>query len=115
MMKPGPSGPAIKVDIPPYGAMNIIGEAGSDALSVFAGRWSILWPKVRSSLEEMCEYAGKLDDLKAPIWTAEGEWLEPDVFMSDKADLFLRIILREAPVWDFFIKDNDIVHCQAVF
>jgi hypothetical protein len=115
MMNSPPDTRAITVAIPPYGSMRMIDASGGDALSVFAANWGELWPKVRSNLEEMCEYSGKSDDLKAPVWTAEGEWLESDVFMSDEADLFLRIVLREVPVWDFYIKDTEIVHCQPVF
>jgi len=114
-MNSPPDTPAITVAIPPYGSMRIVDESGGDALSVFAANWDVMWPKIRSNLEEMCEYSGRSEDLKAPVWMAEGEWLEPDVFMSDEADLFLSIILRKAPVWDFFIKDNEIVHCQPVF
>jgi len=118
--------PVITVNIPPYGRMRIVGEEGDAGLSILRKNWPALWPKVKRNLKTMIR--DWKDTLEVPIrltkqkWLGEGGSLEPDVFMSDQADIFLRIQLEEPPdwedafpVWDFFIKETTVVHCQPVF
>jgi len=107
--------------------MWILGESGNDdGLARLKGNWAKLWPVVKRNLKRMLKRVERDFDppvrLKKCKWTAEGGRLEPDVFMSDKADLFLRIRLEECPapeddlpVWDFFINGIGIIHCQPVY
>jgi hypothetical protein len=116
----------ITVNIPPYGRMQIGGVEGDEALSTFRRNWPKLWPKVKRNLKSMLR--GYRESFEVPIrltnqkWLGEGSTLDPDVFMGDQADLYLRIQLEEPPdwedsfpVWDFFIKGTTVVHCQPVF
>ena len=110
--------------IAPYGRLEIVGEPV--ALALLKRNWADLWPSVKRHLKGMLKDIERDFDppvrLKACKWTAGVGPLEPDVFMGDEADLFLRIRLEESPapeddlpVWDFFIKGTAIVHSQPVW
>jgi hypothetical protein len=126
MKKQKPKLHTIAVNIPPYGRMRIVGEAGENALSAFQRNWPRLWPKVKRNLKSMLRRYN--DSFEVPIrltgqkWLGEGARLDPDVFMGDQAELYLRVQFEEPsdwedpfPVWDFFIKETTVVHCQPVF
>jgi hypothetical protein len=126
MKKKGTKPPAITVDIPPYGRMRILGEDNDGALSTFRKDWQKLWPTVKRKLKGMLrEYNESFDTpirLTQQKWLGLGCKLEPDVFMGDQADLYLRIQFEEPadwedafPTWDFFINGTSVVHCQPVF
>jgi len=117
-----PKPPTITVSIAPYGRMKIVGEEGDDGLALLKHNWASLWPAVKRDIERMRKNHEAPVRFETCKWMADGHRLEPDVFMSDQADLFLRIRLEACPepedalpVWDFFIKGTDIVHCQPVY
>ena len=63
-----------------------------------------------------CELGGISKDRR---WLAEAMRMDPDVFMGDRSDWCLRFDLDplhevELPVFDFFIRDTSIAHCQPV-
>jgi hypothetical protein len=116
--------PAIVVSIAPYGRLKIDGEPA--ALAFLKSNWADLWPNVKRDLKAMVKEIQR--DFDPPVrpkackWTAYSGQLPPDVFMGDKADLFLGIQLAETPPpeddlprWDFFIKGTEIMHCQPVW
>lgn len=41
--------------------------------------------------------------------------MDPECYMGDKSDYFLRLEFDEPPLWDFFLKGTKIVHSQPVF
>ncbi len=116
----------ITVNIPPYGRMTIVGQNGDNALSTLRANWPKLWPAVKRDLKSMLRRYEQAFEahirLKGQKWAAEGSRTDPECFMGDQADLFLRIQLEEPPdwdeafpAWDFFIKETSVVHSQPVF
>ena len=112
--------PSIKVEIPPYGQMLIIGKGNDGALAFFKSRWAKLWPGVIREMKRMCKGCELRVSFKDLKWLADGARMKPAVFMSDKSDWYLRIdvdplLERDLPCFDFFIRETEIVHCQPVF
>lgn len=114
--------PSIKVEIPPYGQMLIVGKGDDGALAFFESRWPKLWPGVKREVKRMCKNYKAGITFKDFKWLADAARMKPDVFMSDKSDWYLRIDLdplrelrEDLPVFDFFIREAEIVHCQPVF
>jgi hypothetical protein len=121
-MKKAAKPPSIKVEIPPYGRMLIVGERDDGALAFFESRWPKLWPGVKREVQRMSKRCELRITFKGLKWLADGARIEPNVFMSDKSDWYLRIDLDplrelkdDLPFFDFFIREAEIVHCQPVF
>jgi hypothetical protein len=112
---------SIEVEIPPYGQMLILGRSDDKGLEFFKKNWSQLWPKALPEIKRMYKACELGSISKTRRWLAETSRMEPDVFMSDKSDWHLRFDLdplqeveSSLPVFDFFIRDTVIAHCQPV-
>ncbi|WP_035607098.1 hypothetical protein [Haloferula sp. BvORR071] len=77
--------------------------------------WGALWPKILNKLEEGIAKHGEETVLEDEEFIAEVSRLEPGVYMADKADIFFRLEFDEPPLWDCFIKGDELVHFQPVF
>src|SRR6266700_2556750 len=95
MKKRKPKSNTITVSISPYGRMAIVGPDGDDALSALKSNWPKLWPAVNRNLKSMVrEWKETLEApfrLKGQKWAAQGCKADPECFMGDQADIYLRI------------------------
>src|SRR5437660_11396050 len=109
--------PCIRVDITPYGTLQVYApESQQDELLFLERNWTELWPPVRSKLEKRCTKLGVRKQLEHPDWVGTIQRLEPGVFMADKAELLLSLSIGDnSPEWDFFITGIRIVHFQPVW
>jgi len=116
-MEPQPRPPSIKVDIAPYGTLEVYApEPLHDELLLLERNWAELWPPARSKLEERSTRLGIRKRLEHPNWLAAIQRIEPGVFMADKAKLLLSISTGNSwPQWDFYVTGIRIVHFQPVY
>ena len=110
---------AVMLPFSPYGkAPCVAPDNRSDSkalLEELCSNWPTLWPKIQDKLEAGiadCEADTALDGAD---FIAQVARLDQDVFMADKASIFLRLEFEEAPMWDSFIKGDQLVHFQPVF
>ena len=102
--------------------MLIICEGDDGAQDFFRRSWPRLWPKLLPEVKRMykAHELGRIS--KTRRWLADAGRMESDVFMSEESDWYLRLDLdplqeseKNLPVFDFFIRDTTIAHCQPVF
>ena len=109
--------PSVKVDIAPYGTLEVYApEAQPDGLLFLERNWPELWPVIRGKLEDRCTRLGIRKELEQPDWVGAIPRLEPGVFMADKAELLLSLSIGEkSPEWDFFLTGITVIHFQPVY
>lgn len=108
-----------ELSIAPLGMASIASVDASDdskeVLLNLAGQWDRLWPEILEKLQEgMVEY-GVSQELGVEELVGTIARLDPEEFLGDKSDLFLRLEIEDVPVWDFFLKDGSVVYFQATF
>lgn len=112
---------AVELPIPPYGEGYFVApdvsKASESLLRELSHNWDRLWPTMfelfRKAVKDYdVDVAFNVDEFIGTV-----QQLEDGVFMSDEADIFVRI--RPAsecvPVWDYFIRGSEVVHFQPVF
>lgn len=107
--------------VPPFNDSVFITQDDSEdskcALLELTQNWEILWPKMKSRLDQ-CVIDYELDvDFSSQIFVGNVGRADPDAFMGDQAKVFVEIEVDELdyPTFDFFIHDAEIVHFQPVF
>ena len=115
-MEASSDSPTTKVEVPPYGAMQVYApESDKELLRFLEHNWTELWAEVKLRLEEMCNLYEVSGHLKQPHWIGAIQRMEPHVYMGDKADVLFSFRLGETrPEWDFFLKGITIVHSQPI-
>ncbi|RYD66539.1 MAG: hypothetical protein EOP83_04790 [Verrucomicrobiaceae bacterium] len=110
---------AVMLPFEPYGETLCIAPDNSpDSKSLIQEllpHWPVLWPKIQDKLERgIADYeADTVFD--GADFIAQVDRLDQDVFMADKASIFLRLEFDDPPLWDCFIEGDELVHFQPVF
>jgi hypothetical protein len=115
--------PAAAMDLAmePYGTRLVYAEDDSDdsrtRLKCLAESWPRLWPEFRTRLQEASRHLDLASPVSADSLVCYVARLKPDVFMGDRCDTYLSLSsdAAEAPQWDCFLKDWQIIHFQPVF
>jgi hypothetical protein len=116
----------IKAQNPPHGTCFLVSEDSSDSslsnLISIARQWDELWPAMFKFIEtEGAEYgcdspiSGTQDHDGDGILSVGVGLIREGEYLSDKANVLVSIEFDEPPLWNFFIKDNQITHAQPVF
>lgn len=109
----------VELPIPPFETVPIATEDCSDdsksVLNVLIQGWELLWPEMLSRLQEDMKGYGCEQELGRDEFMGSISRMDPECYMGDKSDYFLRLEFDEPPLWDFFLKDTTIVHFQPVF
>ena len=112
---------AVKFPIPPFGNGYFAApDASFESESLLAGiakNWDELWPTMIEKLQTACRETEIELNVKPEEFMGSVQLLEDDVFMGDKADVFIRIKTKRdcVPVWDYFLRESTIVHFQPVY
>lgn len=115
-----------KVQIPPHGTCFLVSEDSSESslanLISIARQWDELWPAMSKFIEtEGAEYgcdsqiSGTQDHDGDGILSVGVGLIRKGEYLSDKANILVSIEFDDPPLWNFFIKDNQIIHAQPVF
>lgn len=109
----------VELPLPPFEMIAIAAEDASDAsrsmlLELIQG-WDELSPKIVDQLRDGIESYDCEQELGNDEFMGSICHMDPESFMGDKSDYLLRIEFPEPPLWDFFLKDNQIIHFQPVF
>ena len=108
-----------ELPVAPFGtAFFTTPDASNDSreiLNELVHRWSDLWPEMLDRLQSDMQSYGveqKLgtDDFIGSIWR-----MDADCYMGDRSDYLLRLDFEEPPLWDYFLRNGEIVHFQPVF
>ena len=109
----------VQLPIAPYGETLFVApdnRSESEALlKELSSHWAALWPKILEKLKKEIAAYGVEATLAEDAFFAEVSRLNRRKYMADKADIFLRLELDEPPLWDSYIKGDDLVHFQPVF
>lgn len=102
-----------------FGEMILIYEkSDAELIKNLDKNWVKLESKVVKNLEEMVINSERLGHLKVKYFQATGHTKEYDenVFHGTDSNIMLSFHLLTNPDdWDFFIQDDEIVHCQPVY
>lgn len=91
-------------------------SADSKALLLeIVGWWDSLWPEMLDRLQDGISGYETNQKLGADEFIGALSRTDEDCFMGDKSDIFLRLEFQEPPLWDYFLRDGEIVHFQPVF
>ena len=84
--------------------------------------WPSLESKIIKELEAMVKSSERFGHLKVKHFQAFGSSYETDgnnfldkEYPDKKPNISLSFSLLESPSWDFFIQDDEIVHCQPAY
>lgn len=110
----------VELPIPPFEMVSIASEDTSEGsrnmLEDLVRGWYDLWPDMLDRLHDSIE---RYDDCEQVLGRDEFMGsicrMSPGFYMGDKSDYMLRLEFDEPPLWDFFLKDNLIIHFQPVF
>lgn len=109
----------VELPIPPFETVSIATEDCSDdsrsVLDALIQDWEELWPEMLSRLQEDMKSDGCEQELGRDEFMGSISRLNPECYMGDQSDHFLRLEFDDPPLWDFFLKDGKIVHFQFVF
>jgi hypothetical protein len=109
----------VELPIPPFETVAIATEDCSDdsrlVLDALIQDWEELWPEMLTRLQEDMKGYGCEQELGRDEFMGSISRMDPECYMGDKSDYFLRLEFDEPPLWDFFLKDAKIVHFQPVF
>ena len=110
---------AVMLPVDPHGETLVAAPDNSPdskaLLQELCSHWPALWPKI---LEKLLE---GIADYEAEVSLGEDEFIgevsrtQKGEYMADKADIFLRLEFENPPLWDAFIKGDELVHFQAVY
>jgi len=110
----------VELPIPPFETVSIASEDTSsesrNMLEELVRDWDRLWPDMLERLQdsmtryEDCEQVLGRDEFMGSICR-----MSPESYMGDKSDYLLRLEFDEPPLWDFFLKDIQIIHFQPGF
>ena len=110
---------AVELPIPPFGSARFAAaDTSTDSRRILMnliGSWDELWPDMRELLVERMESSAVEQKLGVHEFVGSLSRMEPDCYMEDRSDLFLRLEFEEPPLWDFFLKGRQIVHFQPGF
>jgi hypothetical protein len=110
---------AMVLPINPYGETMVAAADTASASKILLQElltcWPVLWSKILARLEEDISDYGAEVTLGDDEFLASVSYLEKEFYMADKADIFLRLQFDEPPLWDAFIKGDELVHFQAVY
>ena len=77
--------------------------------------WDSLGPKLELSLTKLIKSYDRLGHLKVKFFQAYAFLPEKEVFNGVSANIFLSFSLLETPTWNFWLKNDEIIHSQASF
>jgi hypothetical protein len=110
----------VELPIPPFEMVSVAAEDTSEVsrsmLEDLVRGWGHLWPDMLDRLQDSmtryydCDQVLGRDEFMGSICR-----MSPEFYMGDKSDYMLRLEFDEPPLWDFFLKDNQIIHFQSVF
>lgn len=111
---------AVELPMEPYGTRLLYTEDDTAESRERLRHLKAIWPRLWLEIRERIEDRAREIDLDEPI---DGESLvgyasalRPGIFMADRCDTFLSLGCDgEAPNWDSFLKDGQIIHFQPVF
>ena len=101
-----------------FGTLHLIYDETDQALiTKLDNNWKNLETKIVDELENQIKSYDRLGHLKVRYFQAMGTSTEynKDVFHGTDSDIRLSFHLLESPTWEFFIKDDQIIHSQAAF
>jgi hypothetical protein len=110
----------VELPIPPFAAVPIVTEDCSDdsrsVLDALIQGWEELWPEMLARFQvDIKRLSCGEQELGRDKFMGSISRMDPEGYMGDKSDCFLRLQFDEPPYWDFFLKGTEIVHFQPVF
>jgi hypothetical protein len=110
---------AVMLPVDPHGESLFAAPDNSPAsmalLQELCSYWTVLWPKILEKLEEgIADYEVEVG-LDEDEFIGEVSRIQKGEYMAGQADIFLRLEFDDPPLWDAFIKGDELVHFQAVF
>jgi hypothetical protein len=110
---------ALTLSTAPYGEATFLAPDATDdsrrLLAELAIRWDALWPDMLQRLQDQITEYNTPHQLGSDEFQGHVSRMEPDVYMGDQSDIHVRLIFEQFPLWDYFIRDTEIVHFQPVY
>jgi len=109
----------VELSIKPFGSTLFttedIGAESKALLSSIIESWNTVWPEMLDKLQDGIDGYNTDQKLGDDEFIGAVSHMNPDCYMGDKSDIFVRLEFEEAPLWDYFLRDGKIVHFQPVF
>jgi len=110
---------ATELPVAPFGTAYFAApDASSDSreiLNELIHHWSELWPEMLDRLLSDMQSYGVEQKLGSDEFIGSISRMDANCYMGDKSDYLLRLDFEEAPFWDYFLRNGEIVHFQPVF